>query len=88
MKITGHFGRATAHGYDDDLLHAGEITIVKEYTIRVPRGLMADCVRNFFGDEVTVICAGLPGALTLHSIDYADEDDDQDEDEAQAALAI
>ena len=88
MKITDHFARATAHGYDDDDLHAGEITIVKEYTIRVPRGLMDDCVREFFGDEVTVICAGLPGALTLHSIDYADEDDDQDEAKTQATLAV
>ena len=87
MKITGHFRSATTHGYDDDLL-AGEIVIDKEYTIHVPRGLMHDCVREFFGDEVTVICVGQADALTLHSIDYADEDDDQDEAETQAALAV
>lgn len=83
--ITGTLGVIDGVGFDDDPDYDGLITIVQETKIRVPNGLMADCVREYFNEYITATYVDVPRmGPVLMCIDWPDEDDN--EQERQLAL--
>ena len=85
--ITGTLAVVDGQGFDDDPEFAGMITIVQETKIRVPIGLMTDCVLEYWNEYITATYTDVPHlGPVLMCIDWPNEDDEA-ETERQLALA-
>lgn len=76
--ITGTLAVNDGQGFDDDPEFEGMITIVQETKIRVPLGLMTDCVLEYWNEYITATYVDVPRlGPVLMSIDWPYADDNE-----------